>query len=109
MRIKALPNKVLVSELEGGTRVVNGIIIPDDNGKSEGIRPRWAKVFSVGEKIDEITEGQWVLVEHGRWTRMLSVKDDAGNETKVWGVEWPQSVLMVSDEKPDTAIFSQWV
>ena len=35
MKIKALKGKVLVSDLERGARVVRGIIIPDDNGKSE--------------------------------------------------------------------------
>jgi len=109
MKIKALKNKVLVSDLERGMRVVNGIIIPDDNGKSEGIRPRWGKVYSVGEGIDEVKEGQWILIENGRWTRMLTVKEDDGREIKVWGVEWPQSVLLVSDEEPTTEIFSKWV
>ena len=109
MKIKALKNKVLVSDLERGMRTINGIIIPDDNGKSEGIRPRWGKVYSVGEGVDEIKEGQWILIENGRWTRMLKVKDDAGNETQLWGVEWPQSVLLVTDEEPDTKIFSKWV
>ncbi len=109
MKIKALKNKVLVSELERGMRIVNGIIIPDDNGKSEGIRPRWGRVYSVGEGIDEIKEGQWILIENGRWTRMLTVKEDDGREIKVWGVEWPQSVLLVSDEEPKTEIFSKWI
>lgn len=109
MKIKALKNKVLVSDLERGMRTINGIIIPDDNGKSEGIRPRWGKVYSVGEGIEEIKEGQWILIENGRWTRMLKVKDDAGNETQVWGVEWPESVLLVTDEEPNTEIFSKWV
>ena len=109
MKIKALPNRVLVTELERGMRVINGIIIPDDNGKSEGIRPRWGKVFSVGKGVKEVQEGQWILIENGRWTRMLTVKDDNGTEIKVWGVEWPASVLLVSDEEPETEIFSKWV
>lgn len=109
MKIKALKNKVLVSELERGMRVVNGIIIPDDNGKSEGIRPRWGRVYSVGEGIDEVKEGQWILIENGRWTRMLKVKQDDGTEVQVWGVEWPESVLLVSDEEPNTEIFSKWI
>lgn len=109
MKIKALKNKVLVSDLERGMRTINGIIIPDDNGKSEGIRPRWGKVYSVGEGVEDIKEGQWILIENGRWTRMLKVKDDAGVETQVWGVEWPESVLLVTDEEPKTEIFSKWV
>lgn len=108
MKIKALKGKVLVSDLERGSRVINGIIIPDDNGKSEGIRPRWGKVYSVGEDITDIEEGQWILIENGRWTRMLKVKEDDGTETQVWGVEWPKSVMLVSDTDPETVIFSQW-
>lgn len=109
MKIKALKGKVLVSDLERGSRVVNGIIIPDDNGKSEGIRPRWGKVYSVGSDITDIVPGQWILIENGRWTRMLKVKEDDGSHTQVWGVEWPQSVMLVSDTDPEEAvIFSQW-
>lgn len=111
MKIKALKGKVLVTDLEQGSRIVNGIIIPDDNGKSEGIRPRWGKVYSVGKDIEDIKVGQWVLVEHGRWTRMLKITDDEGKDIQLWGVEWPKSVLLVSDELPsDAAVtFSKWV
>ena len=109
MKIKALKSKVLVTDLERGSRVVNGFIIPDDNGKSEGIRPRWGRVYSVGEDIDDIEPGQWILIENGRWTRMIKVTDDNGEEIQVWGVEWPKSVLLVSDSEPETTTFSQWV
>jgi len=109
MKIKALKGKVLVSDLERGIRMLNGIIIPDDNGKSEGIRPRWGKVYSIGEGVQDTTPGQWILIENGRWTRMLTVKEDDGTEIQLWAVEWPESVLLVSDEPPDTAIFSKWV
>lgn len=108
MKIKALPNKVLVTNIERGMRVVHGILIPDDDGKSEGIRPRWAQVYSVGENVTEVKEGQWILIENGRWTRTLRVKLDSGEEINVFGVEWPASVLLVSDEKPETEIFSKW-
>ena len=77
-------------------------------GKSEGIRPRWGKVYSVGEDITDIVPGQWVLIENGRWTRMLKVKQDDGTDTQVWGVEWPQSVMLVYDTDPEAVIFSQW-
>lgn len=106
MKAKALKGKVLVTDLERGSRVVRGIIIPDDNGKSEGIRPRWGRVYSVGEDITDIKVGQWILIENGRWTRMLKVKADDGADTQLWGVEWPQSVMLVSDEDPETEIFS---
>lgn len=108
MKVKALPGKVLVTDLERGSRIINGIIIPDDNGKSEGIRPRWGRVYSVGEDITDVTPGQWILVENGRWTRMLKIKDDNGIDTQVWGVEWPESVMLVSDTDPEAVIFSKW-
>jgi co-chaperonin GroES (HSP10) len=109
MKIKAMNGKVLVTDLERGSRVINGIIIPDDNGKSEGIRARWGRVYSVGEDIEDIKPNQWILIENGRWTRMLKVKEESGVETQVWGVEWPQSAMLVSDTDPETAIFSKWV
>lgn len=108
MKVRALKGKVLVSNLERGSRIVNGIIIPDDNGKSEGIRPRWGQVYSVGADVTEISEGQWILIENGRWTRMLKVKEDNGTDVQLWGVEWPKSVLLVSDTDPETVIFSQF-
>ena len=103
-----MPGKVLVTDLERGSRLINGIIIPDDNGKSEGIRPRWGRVYSIGEGIDEISVGQWILVENGRWTRMLKIREDDGTYIQVWGVEWPKSVMLVSDEDPDMNIFSEF-
>jgi len=108
MKIKALKGKVLVTDLERGSRVVRGIIIPDDNGKSEGIRPRWGRIHSVGEDITDVSPGQWILIENGRWTRMLKVKEADGSDLQLWGVEWPQSVMLVSDTDPETEIFSIW-
>ncbi len=99
-----MPGKVLVTDLERGSRMIGGIILPDDNGKSEGVRPRWGRVFSVGEGIDEITEGQWILIENGRWTRMLKVKQEDGTYIQLWGVEWPKSAILVSDTDPDDSI-----
>lgn len=109
MKVKALKGKVLVTDLERGSRVLRGIILPDDNGKSEGIRPRWGRVYSVGEDITDIVPGQWIFIENGRWTRMLKVKEDDGSHTQLWGVEWPQSVMLVSDTDPDVEVFSVFV
>ncbi len=108
MKVNALPGRVLVTELERGSRIVRGIIIPDDNGKSEGIRPRWGKVFSVGTGVNDIVPGQWVLVENGRWTRMLKVKQEDGTDIQLWGIEYPKSVLLVSDTEPPSEIFSEF-
>ena len=108
MKIKAMKGKVLVSELERGSRVVNGIILPDDNGKSEGVRPRWAKVYAIGDDITTIQVGQWVLVEHGRWTRSMKIKEYDGTDIMVWAIDWPKSGLLVSDTDPEISILSQY-
>ena len=109
MKIKALKGKVLVSDLERGARVIKGIIVPDDNGKSEGIRPRWGRVYAVGHDIKDIKVGQWILVEHARWTREIKITDDNDKEIKLWGVDWPNAAMLVSDEDPETTIWSKWV
>ena len=108
MKIRPLKGKVLATNLERGSRVVNGIIIPDDNGQSRGIRPRWGQVYAVGPDITEIKVGEWILIEHGRWTRMLKITEDDGKEVQLWGVDWPNAVLLASDKDPETEIWSKW-
>ena len=108
MKIRALKGKVLVTDLERGSRIINGIIIPDDNGKSEGIRSRWGRVYAVGDDVTDIEVNQWILIENGRWTRMLKITDEDGKEIQLWGVDWPNAALLVSDNDPEAVTFSQW-
>ena len=109
MRIRPLNGKVLVTEIEKGMRFINGFWIPNDDGKSEGIRPHWAKVYAVGPDVTEIKAGQWILIEHARWTRMMQIEDDDGKKIQLWGVDYPDGAMMVSDVSPDTTIFSKFV
>lgn len=99
--IKPLKGKVLVRDLEWGeVKTKNGLIIPDDDGNERGIRPRWAQVWKVGTDVNDIKEGQWVLVSHGRWSRTVNV--DNGEESfRVNLIDFPEAVLMYSDEKPN--------
>ncbi len=98
--VKALRNKVLVTNIESGGRITTGgIIIPDDDGKERGIRPRWAEVYAVGDDIAEIKVGQWILISHGRWSRGVDVNTPDGKVT-LRQVEYPDAVLLVSDTKP---------
>lgn len=99
MKIKALNDKVLVHNMEKGERrTAAGIVIVDDDGKDYGIRARWAQVYSVGKDVADVTPGQWVYIEHGKWTRVMEVTE--GKETlKLWGTTL-EHVLLVSDEKP---------
>ena len=43
--ITPLPDKVLVEMIKKGERKVGSIIVLDDDGKREGIRPRWARIY----------------------------------------------------------------
>ncbi len=100
MKVRAIKNRVIATQMEKGERkTAGGIVLPDDNGKDEGIRPRWGKVLSVGPEVKaEIEVGDWILVEHGRWTRPMELRD--GDEVSViWGIE-EESILLVSDEQP---------
>lgn len=109
MRLVPLPNRVLVEDLERGERSIGSIVLPDDNGKSSGIRARWARVHAVGSNVRDITPGQWVLIDHGRWTRAFNIADSNGQRVNVWGVDYPEGVLMTSDDEPVTEIHSRWV
>lgn len=98
--ITALRDKVLVTNIESGGKVTRGgIIIPDDDGKERGIRPRWAEVYAVGSEVKDLHPGQWVLISHGRWSRGVDVSVN-GEKITLRQVEYPESILLVSDDHP---------
>jgi hypothetical protein len=95
-----LPDHVLVCDMETGDRVTpGGIIVTDDNGKDRGIRPRWCRVYKVGTNVADIMPGEWLYVEHGRWTWALDFTDETGSVLKIQRVD-TAGILAVSDEKP---------
>lgn len=98
--ITALKNKVLVTNIESGGQVTaHGIIIPDDDGKERGIRPRWAEVYAVGKDVTDLKPGQWILISHGRWSRGVDISTKNGKVT-IRQVDYPEAILLVSDKKP---------
>ena len=95
-QIKAIRDHVLVYEMSFDARITQfGIILPNDNGKGYGIRPRWGKVYAVGPEQKNVTVGQWIMVAHGRWTRGLQIEDESG-ELTLRKID-PKDILMVSD------------
>ena len=101
-----LHDGIIVSDMSFDEQVSSaGIILGSDNGKSEGIKPRWGKVYAVGPTQSKIKIGDWVLVEHGRWTRGVKVDID-GNEIEIRRVE-NKSIMMISDKKPSDVYFGQ--
>ena len=100
-----LGESVIVSDMNFEERLsTGGIIIMTDNGKSTGIRPRWGRVYAVGPDQQDIRVGDWICVEHGRWTRGLDIEDETGKIT-LRRVD-PKDVMMTADEKPDDLTFS---
>ena len=61
----ALNDSVIVEDMEFDTRITQtGLILPNDNGKSSGIRPRWGRVYAVGPEQTDVRVGEWVCVWH---------------------------------------------
>lgn len=101
--ISPLKGHVLVVNMEKGDRVTrSGLIITDDNGKDRGIRPRWAQVYKVGADVDYVEPGEWVLLEHGRWTHGVEmVLPENPDETFYVQRADVDAILLVSDERPE--------
>ena len=99
-KIVPLKDHVLVTDMNFGEQVTSsGIVIQSDDGKSEGVKPRWGRVWAVGPQQKDFKIGDWILVEHGRWTRGTTVEDQDGKEVVIRRVE-TKSVLASSDQKP---------
>ena len=95
-----LPDRIFVTDLEHGfQRSVGGIIIPDDNKKDHGIRPRWGKVAYVGSKVDYVNVNQYVLMLHGRWSHKFTLEFEDNTTLDLWQID-PKDILLVSDEMP---------
>lgn len=97
--IRPLRERVLAELLGLDQRVTaSGIIIQGENGKDRGVRPRWAKVHLVGEGIDWVRPGQYVLVAHGRWSRQFECEHN-GEKLKLVHLD-NKECLIVTDEEP---------
>lgn len=97
-QVKAFGDRVLGVMLEkpGGHRTLgSGLLVPDQDAETSGIRPRWFKIHSIGEKVNSVSEGQYVLVAHGRWSNGIKVDE----ELEVWLLD-NDELLGVSDTNP---------
>lgn len=97
-KVKAMRNKILAEMIDNPgeeTTTPGGIILMSKDGTESAIRPRWFKVYSVGEDIDWIAKGKYVLVDHGRWSNGMQVDEDL----KLYLLD-NKDCLMESDEDP---------
>jgi co-chaperonin GroES (HSP10) len=94
---RALQDYVVVTDMNFKEKISHGgIIIPNSDGKLEGVHPRWGRVYSVGSKQLDIKVGQYVLVKHGRWTRGTLIEDAEGERT-IRRID-PADILLVSND-----------
>ena len=99
-KIIPLRDNVIVTDMNFDQQVSKGgIVILSDDGKSEGVKPRWGRVWAVGPLQQDVKVGEWILLEHGRWTRGITVEDENGNDIIVRMVE-TKSIMMSADERP---------
>jgi co-chaperonin GroES (HSP10) len=104
-KIIPLRDNVLVSDMNFDfEKTKSGIILTSDNGKTQGIHPRWGKVWAVGPEQQDIKVGEWVCVEHGRWTRTVEFETDS--EVIELRMVDTKSILLTADEKPDDVMRS---
>lgn len=98
--IKPLRNSIIVTDMSfEGRQLSSGIVLLGDDGKTDGIRPRWARVYAIGPEQQDIRVGQWVLVEHGRWSRGLKIIK-SGEEITIRRAD-PEAIIFVSDQEPN--------
>jgi len=93
-------DNVLVTGMNFDARVTKGgIVLPSDDGKSEGVRHRWARVWAIGPEQQDVKVGEWILLEHGRWTRGVTVELEDGTDIIIRRADI-KAILMVTEEKP---------
>ena len=75
MKIIPLRDKIFGEILDVGEITTKaGVILQSDVGKES--RPRWFKVEAVGPEATEVKEGDYALVDTGRWTHSLKRLSD---------------------------------
>jgi co-chaperonin GroES (HSP10) len=107
--IKPLHKRVAVTDMEFGEKISSsGLIIPSTDAKSSGVHPRWGKVYAKGaDNDDEFNVGDWILIEHGRWTRAITVEQEDGTEFKVWVVD-ENGIIGWSNEKTEDMLVGDY-
>lgn len=107
MQVRPLSKDILVIGMDmGEMKTAAGIVIQSDDGKAHGVKPRWAQVYKVGPECEiDVKPGQWILIEHGRWTRKIKINDGDG-EKEFQKVEI-KAVIAIADERPNDFYIGQ--
>ena len=94
--LRPIKDGVILTNLERGERKsAGGIVIVDDDGKDSGIRTRWAQVYAVGPEQKDVKVGEWILMQHGRWTPGTDIKLRGRDAFRFWKAD-PKGMLGIS-------------
>ena len=95
-----LKDKVFVTDINFDEEVTSGgIVLKSDNGKGEGVKPRWGRVWAIGPEQTDVKIGEWILMEHARWTREFQHEAEDGTITKLHMADL-NAIMLVTEEKP---------
>ena len=100
--LRPIKDRVLAYDMNFGERTTKGgIIITSDDGQERGIRSRWCRVYAKGpDNKDEYEVGDWIYVDHGRWSRGVMLDEPELGKIEVRLVD-TKDVLLMSKEQPD--------
>ena len=104
--LRPIKDGVILTNLERGERKsAGGIVILDDDGKDSGIRPRWAQVYAVGPEQKDVKVGEWILMQHGRWTTGADIKLKGRDAFRFWKAD-PKGMPGISEigKPPNIAV-----
>lgn len=108
-QLRVFKDTVLVADMQFSERTLSsGIVLMNDNGTTTGIRPRWGRIYAAGPDQTDVEVGQWICVEHGRWTRGVDIEDDDGTTITIRKID-PNDILLVSDKEPSDNTMSDAV
>jgi len=99
-----LKDKVFVSDMNFEEEVTAaGIVLQSDNGKGQGVKPRWGRVWAIGPEQIDVKVGEWILMEHARWTREFEYENEDGSITKLHMADL-KGMMLSADEKPSDTV-----
>lgn len=95
--VKPIGKNILVTDMNFDQTIrSSGVIIPSDDGTSTGVKPRWGKVWAIGPEQKDVAVGEWVLVQHGRWSRGIEIQEN-GQEIIIRQIDI-DAILLVDDQ-----------
>lgn len=99
-KLLPLRDKIIVCNMNFDEEITSaGIVLTSDNGKGQGVKPRWGQVWAIGPDQTDVKVGNWILMEHGRWTREFEYENEDGIISKLQMAD-NNGIMLVSEDKP---------